>query len=247
LDEETLEFGFVSVKHSKNPYPKYPRGTFKKYFIDLATGIECFKFSGIINEIQTNTKNVKRTRIIGVLFWFSSHEDSIGTDILDELSKSQLESLQLQFDEIIVVDSARLQFMIQSLERIKLLSNNSYQFVYPSTGLNYNAQHNENFGNIMPMEFFAYGILPLRYEKNGSIIFNLACRESISEESLIQVMSLAKNFDKLQATQQIIITFPDYNYQDHQDIISKVKSYFDDQKFTSQISIEGQGPDFRNL
>ncbi|PZD78533.1 hypothetical protein [Mesonia sp. K7] len=247
LDENVLEIGFISVKHSGNPYPKYPRSTFKKHFIDLATGLECFKYSTILSEVQSIAKRVKKTRVIGVLFWLSNNEESKNQDLLEELSKSQLESLQIPFDEIIIVDNARLQFIVNSLERIKLLSGNNYQFVYPSTGLNFKADSNENFGLQMPMEFFAYGVLPFRYTKDGETIFHLACGEGFSEETLVQIISLAKNFDKLQATKKITITFPNYNSQDHQDIISKVKSYFDDQEFTNQIKISGQYSDFRNI
>lgn len=247
LDEEILEIGYISVKHTNNTYPKYPRGKFKAHFIDLATAIECFKFSSYLTEIQGKARNVKKTRIIGLLFWLSNHEESKDQDLLEELSKSQLESLQIQFDEIIVIDNARLQFIVKTIEKIKLISSDNYQFVYPSTGLNYNAKHNENFGAKMPLEFFAYGVLPLRYKKENSTIFYLACNESFSEESLIQVLSLAKSFDKLQATKEIIISFPKYNSQNHEDIVEKVKTYFDDQDFTKQVTVEGQDTDFRNI
>ncbi len=182
-----------------------------------------------------------------MLFWLSNHDESKDEDLLEVLAKSQLESLQIQFDEIIVVDNARLQFIVKTIEKIKLISGNNYQFVYPSTGLNYNARYNENFGSKMPLEFFAYGVLPLRYKKEDSTVFHLACRENFSEESLVQLISLAKNFDKLQATKKITITFPNYNSHNHEDIVNKVKMYFDDQDFTKQISIEGQDIDFRNI
>lgn len=247
LDEEVLEIGIISVKHSKNPYPKYPRSTFKDHFVDLATTLECFRFSDFKKEIEAKARKVKKTRIIGILFWLSNNKSSKDQNILDELAKSQLESLQIQFDEVIVVDNSRLQFVVQTLENIKKLGNGKFDFVYPSTGLNLKANHNENIGPILPMEFLAYDILPLRYENGNSIFFHLACREEFSEEALVQVMSLAKAFDKLQATKQTIITFPDYNSQDHDDVIKKVKSYFDDQHFTRNIEIEGQSTDFRNI
>ncbi|WP_136465422.1 hypothetical protein [Flagellimonas onchidii] len=247
LDEETLEIGYISVKHMKNPYPKYPRSKFKEHFIDLATGLECFKFSNHKSDIEAKARNVKKTRTIGVLFWLSNSNDSKEKNILEILSKSQLESLQIQFDKIIVVDNARLQFIVQTLETVKTLGDGEFDYVYPSTGLNLKANHNENIGKILPMEFLAYDILPLRYKVGNSVIFHLACREGISEESLVQVMSLSKTFDKVQAARKIVISFPDYNSQNHDDMVSTVKSYFEDQQFTEQISIEGQSVDFRNI
>lgn len=247
LDEEILEIGYISVKHTNNAYPKYPRGKFKEHFIDLATAIECFKYSPLLVDIQGKIKRVKKTRIIGLLFWLSNHDESKEEDLLDDLAKSQLESLGIQFDQIIIVDNARLQFIVKTIEKIKLLSGGNYQFVYPSTGLNYNAKHNENFGSKMPLEFFAYGVLPLRYKKEDSTVFHLASREDFSEESLVQLISLAKTFDKLQATKKITITFPNFNFNNNEDTVNKVKMYFDDQDFTKQINIEGQDIDFRNL
>jgi len=247
LDEEILEIGYVSVKHMKNPYPKYPRSKFKEHFIDLATGLECFRLSKLKSDIEAKARNVKKTRIVGVLFWLSNSNDSKEKDLIDELAKSQLESLQIQFDEIIVVDNARLQFIVQTLETVKVLGDGNFDFVYPSTGLNLKANHNENIGAILPMEFLAYDILPLRYKISDKVYFHLACREGISEESLVQVMSLSKTFDKIQAAKKIVISFPDYNSQDHDDMVSTVKSYFDDQEFTEQIKVEGQSIDFRNI
>lgn len=247
LDEEVLEIGFISVKHSKNPYPPYPRSIFKNHFIDLATALECFKFSEFKKEIESSARNVKKTRIIGVLFWLSNDNSSKDQDILNELSKSQLESLQIPFDQIIVVDNSRLQFIVQTLEEVRRLGNDKFDYVYPFTGLNLKANHNENLGSILPMEFLAYDILPLRYEIDNATFFYVACRESFSEDSLIQVMSLAKTFDRLQATKEIIITFPDYNSLNHDDIIIKVKSFFEDKKFTKQIRVVSQTTDFRNI
>jgi hypothetical protein len=247
LDESVLEVGFVSVKTTDKPYPAYPRTKFKEHFIDLATGLECFKFSQLLLEAQKNARNVKKTRIIGLLFWISNHDECTHKEILGELAKSQLESLEVNFDHIIVIDNARLQFLVRNLERIKLLSNNNYQFVYPETGLNYIAKHNEGFNTYMPMEFFAYGVLPMRYEINGSVVLDLSCPETFSEENLVQVISMAKSFDKLQATEKINIVFPDYNFQNHDDIVNKVLSYFDDQNFTKLINIRSQNADFRNL
>lgn len=247
LDEEVLEIGYISVKNTGNEYPRNPRSKFKEHFIDLASGLECFRFSEYKQEIESVARNVKKTRVIGVIFWLSNNHDLKDNSVLHELSKSQLESIPLQFDEIIVVDNSRLQFIFQTLETIKKLGQGKFDFVYPSTGLNLKANTNENIGEILPLEFLAYDIIPLRYEINNSIIFHIACRENISEESLVQVISLTKTFDRLQAAKHIIISFPDYNSQNHDDMIKKVKSYFDDQKFTKQIRVEGQSIDFRNI
>jgi hypothetical protein len=247
LDEDLLEIGYISVKHSNNPYPTAPRSKFKDHFIDLATGLDCFQYSNIKADIEKSSSRVNRTRVIGVLFWLSNNESSKSSDIIEEIGKSQLESLGIPFDELIVVDNGRLQFLLEVLEYAKLHSNNNYSFVYPDTGLNLKANTNNNFGDIMPMEFFAYEIIPLRYEIDSNIYFHLACRSKFSAEGLSEVISLCKSFNKLQAVEQTIITFPDFNKGNHGEIVSRVKSHFDDQNFTKSINVLSQGVDFRNL
>lgn len=247
LDENLLEIGYISVKHTKDPYPSAPRGKFKSHFIDLATGLECFQYSDYKADIEKATSNVRRTKVIGLLFWLSNHQSSRDSDIIKELGKSQLESLSIPFDQIIVVDNSRLQFVLKTLEYAKLHSNNNYHFVYPDTGLNLKADLSNNFGTKMPMEFFAYEVLPLRYELNDEVYFHLACRSKFSEEGLAEVISLSKSFNKLQAVEKTIISFPDFNKGLHDEIVSSVKGKFIDQKFTKDIQIISQEVDFRNL
>src|SRR5690606_35435702 len=235
LKSEVLEIGYISAKHTVNKYPGSPRSKFKEHFIDLATGLECFHYSDEKTDIEGNAIGVKSTNVTGVLFWLSNNDEDSRNSILEDLSKSQLESLPINFDRIIVVDSARLQFIYQTVSRVKLISQGNYSFVYPSTGLNFKANFNENFGEIFPLDLFAYDILPMRFTINNEIYFLLSCRDNIDEEHLAQIISLAKTFDKLEATSTIFLSFKDYNSLNHDDMIKKVKGRFTDNSFIKLI------------
>jgi hypothetical protein len=247
LKSEVLEIGYISAKHTVNKYPGSPRSKFKEHFIDLATGLECFYYSDEKKDIEGNATGVKSTNVTGVLFWLSNDDDDSETSILEDLSKSQLESLQINFDRIIVVDSARLQFIYKTISNIKLISHNNYSFVYPSTGLNLKANFNENFGDIFPLDFFAYDILPMRFSIENKVYFLLSCRDNIDEEHLAQIISLAKTFDKLEATSTIFLSFKDYNSYNHDDMINKVKGRFSDNSFIKLIKVVSHDLDFKNL
>jgi hypothetical protein len=247
LKSEVLEIGYISVKHTKNKYPGSPRSKFKSHFIDLATALECFHYSDEKKDIEGNSTGVKSTNVTGILFWLSNEEGDSDNSILENLAKSQLESLQIVFDRIIVVDSARLQFIHQTVSKVKLISQNNYSFVYPSTGLNFKANFNENFGDIFPLEFFAYDIIPMRFTVRNNVYFILSCRDNIDEDHLAQLISLAKTFDKLEATTNIFLSFKDYNSYNHDDMIIKVKGRFTDNSFTKLIKVVSHDSDFKNL
>lgn len=246
LKSELLEIGYISVKHTKDKYPGSPRNKFKQHFIDLATGLECFNYTDVKKDIEKNSVSVRNTRVTGVLFWLSnsaSEEESI----IEDIAKSQLESLNIGFDRIIFVDSARLQFIYSSILTVSNVSSKNYSFVYPSTGLNLDANYNQNFGDIMPLDFFAYDLLPLRFMVNEKVYFLISCRENIDEEHLAKIISLAKTFDKLEGTSSIFIAFKDYNSFNHDDLIQKVKSRFSDNSFIKLIKIISLEYDFKNL
>ncbi len=246
LKSEVLEIGYISVKHTQGKYPGSPRTKFKEYFIDLATGLECFQYSDEKKDIEKNTYDVKSTRVTGVLFWLSNSDED-NNSIIAELSKSQLESLSIKFDRLIVVDNSRLQFIHKTVSRVAYLSLGKYSFVYPTTGLNLKANFNENFGGVFPLDFFAYDIIPLRFSMNDRIYFLLSSRENIDEEHLAQIISLSKTFDKLEATSSIFLAFNNYNSFEHDDMIKKVKSRFTDSSFIKLIKVVSLDLDFKNL
>lgn len=246
LKSELLEIGYISVRHTQDKYPGSPRKKFREHFIDLATGLECFNYSNVKKDIEKNSDSVRNTRVTGVLFWLSN-SDTGEDSIIEDISKSQMESLNIAFDRIILVDSARLQFLYSTISKVVNISSSNYSFVYPSTGLNLEANYNQNFGSIMPLDFLAYDLLPMRFLIDDKVYFLVSCREDLDEEHLSKIISLTKTFDKLEATNSIYIAFKDYNSLIHDDLIQKVKSRFTDNSFIKLIKIISLKDDFKNL
>jgi hypothetical protein len=247
LDDATLEIGFISSKYSDQPYPKSPSRIFRNHFIDLITGLECFMRSNELSDIQRKTTKVNKTRVIGLLFWLSNNDESRNEDVIHKLTNTRLSSIGIPFDQVILIDNARLQFIVQVVEYAKFKSNNNYDFVYPNTGFNIMGDTNKSYGKRMPLEFFANEILPLRYEINDDVIFHLACSSEFSENNFERVISSAKLFDKLKAIKKIIISFTNYNVGNHLEIEMKVKNNMDDQQFTNIVEVISIESDFRNL
>ena len=87
----------------------------------------------------------------------------------------------------------------------------------------------------------------MRFSISDKVYFLLSCRENIDEEHLAQIISLAKTFDKLEATTSIFLAFKDYNSYEHDDLIQKVKSRFTDSSFIKLIKVVSLDLDFKNL
>tara|TARA_A100000171_G_scaffold20297_2_gene18699 strand:- start:19405 stop:20370 length:966 start_codon:yes stop_codon:yes gene_type:complete len=250
LDDKILEIGYISVKYSKKPYENTNTqlsSRFKSHFIDLVTAIECFNRSEDLAEIQRKSYGVSDTRIIGLLFWLSGNENSKKESIIEKAAKSILSPIGVPFDEIILVDNDKLQFIFQVVEYASKVARDSYQFVYPHTGYNILGDTNQSFGSKMPLEYFAYPIIPLRYVIENKIIFHLATKSSFSEEGLARLITMAKTFDKLLASKSVILSFPDYNADDHQDIVKKVLTNLDDIEYSNLVQVINLDSDFRNL
>nr|WP_042296647.1 hypothetical protein [Nonlabens ulvanivorans] len=248
LESQVLEIGYISVKTTSKAYPANPRSKFKAHFIDLATGLECFDMTEHKEDIEQNSRDVKKTRTIGILFWLSNHKDAVESDVLVELGKSQLESLSLDFDMILVVDNARLQFIYHCVATMEIMTSNNFEFVYIETSLNVSGNKNIGYGRKFPLEYFANDIIPMRYKApDGKVYLKIDNRFKFSEEALTQVISFAKTLDRINSSEKIIISFEDYNSLDHDDVIAKVKSFFDDQEFSSKVEITDREFDFRNI
>lgn len=249
LTDNCLEIGLISSKYTNNPYPNSQlRNKFKEHFKDIAWTIECFQYSQQKANIESNVSGVEKTRIIGVLFWLSNHDDSKNQDTTPETSKAQLGGLGLKYDQIIYVDNSRMEFLVNILEPLKRsVGRENYTFVYPDTGFNLRTDIHKGFGEKFPIPFFSYDIIPIRIQKNDSIILYLACRKKFDPSDFKKIIGLAKSFNQLQATSKTLIGFPNYNASNHDSEVKEVLSSIIDEDFTSQIDVVNHNPDFRNL
>ncbi|WP_295840875.1 hypothetical protein [uncultured Apibacter sp.] len=104
----------ISVKFTDKPYPNSPNSTFKGYFKDLASTIECFKTSPEYKEIINPIKNYSKGEDIGVLFWLSNDPETY-TDLISKIANSILPA-DYNYDNIYIVDNKRIDFIYLSLK-----------------------------------------------------------------------------------------------------------------------------------
>lgn len=253
LEDSCLDIGIISSKYTTKKYPNSQlRPTFREYFKDLAWTLECFRNSEKKSDIESSVSGVETTKIYGVLFWLSNHQESFLEDTLPEISKSEFGGDSLIFDQIVYIDNARLSFLVSVLYPLRQkYGDKGYSFVYPLTGHNLLLEENKGFGYKFPIQFFSYDILPLRIEETigneKNITFYLACRKGFDAEDFNKIAGLAKTFNHLQATKRTIISFPDYNEVNHKNLVKQKLSSFLDEDFTDQIIVTGYNLDFRNF
>lgn len=249
LTDNCLEIGVISSKYTNKPYPNSALSNmFKSHFKDLAWTMECFQYSNHKSSIEANVTGVEKTEIVGILFWLSNNEESKNQDTTTEVSKVQLGGLGLKYDKIIYVDNARMDFLVNILEPIKVsVGRENYTFVYPNTGFNLRTDIHRGFGEKFPLPFFAYDIIPLRINKDDTVILYLACRKKFDPDDLKKIIGLAKSFNHLQATTKTLIGFPNYNTSNNETTVKEILASILDDNFTSQIEVVNHNPDFRNL
>ncbi|MDX1957405.1 MAG: hypothetical protein SFU98_02475 [Leptospiraceae bacterium] len=240
----TLENILISIKYSKDKYPNAPVEKFKDHYRDLGMAIESFKKSEIRVKTINNRSDFETTFDRGIIFWLNNIDDD-SQDILQKLSKLEAPK-DFNHDGIFLVDNKKIEFFFKAIEFVKQkYLNKPIQFTYFSTGLNSDNDTPKN-GNIMPVQYLASNILPIRVqtdpEKNTLI---LCSRENFEEEELIKLIGLAKNITANYQS-NTVIAFPDYNRLLHEQLVSNAKQIFEESSFTNSLSVENFNSNFRN-
>ncbi len=98
----------------------------------------------------------------------------------------------------------------------------------------------------MPVQYLASNILPMRVQgdvnKNTLI---LCSRENFEEEELIKLIGLAKNITANYQS-ETIITFPNYDQLQHEQIVGNAKLSIEESSFTNTLTVENFNSNFRN-
>lgn len=240
----TLENVLISVKYSKDKYPKYPVEKFKDHYRDIAMAIESFKKSEMRAKTINNRSDFESTFDRGIIFWLNNVDDDT-QDLIQKLSKLEAPK-DYNHDGIFLVDNNKIEFFFNSIEFVKRkYPNKVIEFTYFNSGLNSDNDTSKN-GSIMPIQYLASNILPIRVQtdidKNTLI---LCSRESFEEEELIKLIGLAKNItSNYQST--TVIAFPDYNRLQHEQIVDNAKLIVEESSFTNSLTVENFNPNFRN-
>lgn len=237
----------ISVKFTDKPYPNSPNSTFKDYFKDLASTIECFKSSPEYKQIIKPIKDYSKGEDIGVLFWLSNDPETY-TDLIPKIANSILPA-DYNYDNIYIVDNKRIDFIYLSLKFAHSnFTDSDVSFFYPDTGKNINPTIKKNFGKILPVEYINSSILPLRIENKTTKQTTLALFtiDSFEIEDLKRLISLSQELSKSWSS-NILLCFPDYNEIRHVGEVRTAKSIFEDSNLTHNILVKSYNDSFKSL
>jgi hypothetical protein len=240
----TLENILFSVKYSKDKYPNAPVEKFKSYYRDLGMAIESFKKSELRAKTVNNRSDFEMTFDRGVIFWLNNIDDD-SVDILEKLSKLEAPK-DFNHDGIFLVDNKKIEFLFKAIEFAKRkYPEKEILFTYFSTGLNNDNEAPKN-GTIMPVQYLASNILPMRVQiESDKSTLILCSREKFEEEELIKLIGLAKNITANYQS-NTIITFPDYNRLRHEQLVDNAKLIVEESSFTNTLVVENFNQNFRN-
>lgn len=245
LQKDSLEMLVVSSKYTNNGYKSNPKDEFKKFFTDLSHTIECFKRSPKRNEAQSHYKGkgIGNTYETGVLFYLSNKPEDLYTDVISKIHDSVLPN-DLVFDKVFVMDNNKVSFVFEAIEHAKKTSEN-IQFVYHDSGLVINPSDSLNTGRTLPVQYFNSPVLPMRLENpNQEVILYIALNDVFNEGNLKRLIGLAQKLNNL--ANKTVLAFPDYNKLTHEQVASAVLAIFNDNNFSSKISIQSYRTNFTN-
>lgn len=240
----TLENVLFSVKYSKDKYPNAPVEKFKSYYRDLGMAIESFKKSELRAKNINNRSDIEMTFDRGIIFWLNNVDDD-SVDILEKLSKLEAPK-DFNHDGIFLVDNKKIEFFFKAIEFAKRkYPAKEIEFTYFGTGLNNDNETPKN-GTIMPVQYLGSNILPMRVQTEADKNTLILCsRESFEEEELIKLIGLAKNITANYQS-NTIITFPDYNRLQHEQLVDNAKLIVEEASFTKTLTVENFNPNYRN-
>lgn len=240
--EDILDHIVVSVKFSKNNYPKYPNTDFKSHFKDLTTAMECYDKSELQNEYSEGYSGaVPETK--GLLIWINNKDEN--ESIVDRISSVRLESSN---NTIYVLDNNRMEFLNKSISFVKnKYANHNLMFHYIDTGNNPSTLNKKYDGDILPIQMMFSDIQLYKLEEKITKNVSLAIiiKDKFEEEYLKRIFGLAHNVSKNFTL--IDIYFPDYDELLHKDFVSKAKRQFKEQSYTNKITVSSFSDRFQNI
>jgi hypothetical protein len=241
LEDELLEIVLISSKYTLK-YPPNPKSKFKEHLKDLAEAIECFKLSKENSEINQRYSSVSKTVWTGILVWLSN-DDEKDSDIISKVSNSLIDG-DLEFDKIILLDNKRVDFLYETLYKTKIL-NPSVKIVYHNTSLNQGSINELSYGDKFPIDYLYSDIIHLRVEKDNEITFLIFINDNFDKLNFSQILAFAKTYDFLNAIDNTIINYLDYDSLKHEKMVKSVLTDYQSFKLDSNLKIMKFPNDFR--
>ena len=241
LEDELLDVAIISSKYC-NGYPKYPKSDFKSHITDLAQALECFKLSKFNNDISQNYSSVSKTNYTGILVWLSN-SDEAEFELIPKVSNTIIDS-NLDFEKIILLDNARINFLYESVYKTQEKFAKT-EYVYHNSSINQNSINSKAYGSIFPIEYLYSDIIILRVEESNQIQFLIFINDNFNINNLKLILSFAKSFDYLNATDKTIINYIDYDELQHKSILKNVLSSYPNFKLGKNLELNKFPLDYR--
>jgi hypothetical protein len=243
LEDGVLKHMVISSKFSSAPYPTSPGSKFKEHFIDLATTVECFNRSPLKRSINSGYPNAGSQSIAGVLFWLSAKSDT-EADVISQVAGSRKLD-ESSYGTIYVVDNYRASFLFDTITYVrKTFGADNVSFLYPSTGKNVNPIQRLTNGPILPPEYLNSGLIPFFAQEHGQKHLVICCQDEFSEETVKRMIGFSMAI-ALEFPYKVRLAFPDYNYVEHEEIVSIAKMAIANKEFASIVNVESYKADFR--
>lgn len=243
LEDGVLKHMIISSKFSSAPYPTSPGSKFKEHFVDLATTIECFNRSTLKKSINAGYPDANSQATSGVLFWLSAKSDA-EADLISQVAGSRKLD-DFNYGTIYVVDNSRASFLFETITHVrKAFGAENVSFLYPSTGKNVSPIQRLTNGQILPPEYLNSGLIPFFVQEHGKKHLVICCQDNFSEEAVKRMIGFSMSI-ALEFPHKITLAFPDYNYVDHEEIVSIAKVAIANKEFAAMVNVESYKADFR--
>lgn len=246
LEDNILDIGVISSKFTSKEYPNSPKSKFKEHIVDLAHTLECFKFSKLYAETNKKYTQIDRTNVTGILVWTSNGSPETES-IIPKVSNSLLDN-DLIFEKIIVIDNDRINFYVETVLNAKeKFGEKNVQFIYHNTNLNNSSLPTNSYGTFLPINYIFSNLIPLRIENGNNIDLVLFSKDNFDIENFSQLLAFVKNFDHLDSTQRVIISYPEFNELIDTPGINSVLSDFNHYKLNKNLFVRTHLSNFKNL
>ncbi len=244
IEDALLDTVVISSKYTTK-YPQNPKSLFKSHLKDLAFTVECFKNSKVNSDINQKFNSVNKTELTGILVWLSN-EDDIDFDLNSKVNSVTIDS-ELIFDKIILLDNSKVNFLFQSIYRVKeVYGKENVSFVYHNSSLNFNSLQSFTYGKTFPINYFYSDIIPMRVEKGNSVYFILFINDDFSIENFSQILSFAKTFDHLNSIEKTIISYKNFDDLNNEKSIKDVLVNFQNYSLNKNLLVKKFPIDYRN-
>ena len=245
VEDYTLDIGVISSKYVGNDYPAYPSTLFKAHLIDLAFTLECFNNSKLKSSLNQNFTQVNKTEIFGILVWLSN-KSPIDFELTSKVANIQLDS-ELMFDKIIFLDNNKVNFLYESIFRMKETFNpENVDFVYHNSGLNFTSLQEKSYGKVFPLNYLYSDIIPLRILSSTGVELRIFINDDFSESQCSQILSFARSFDHLNAIDKVVLFYKSYDYLVNENQVKQVLVNFPTYNLNENLIIKKFPSDFRS-